>query len=87
LAFQRRSFSDASLTGNPVGRPRTSSAVEPSRAAKALIAAKRYRTHMDTRGTPRDVGAARSINSGAEVSYLRGARNQEIRDIFDEGST
>lgn len=72
-----RSFSRASLSGNPVGRPRTNPP-EPDERAKALIAAKNWEAK---RGGSIGSGGSqqRSIGSGAEVSAARGEERRGTR--------
>jgi hypothetical protein len=82
--FSPRPFSRATTGGNPVGRPRTSAANEPSGQAKALIAAKRYR-QSKKRDAP-DAGVGRSFNAPGEVSAFRGAEQRERADWIREAA-
>ncbi len=82
--FSPRPFSRATVGGNPVGRPRTSGANEPSGAAKALIAAKRYR-QSKKRDAP-DAGIGRSANAPGELSAFRAADERERADWMREGA-
>lgn len=72
-----RSFSRASLGGNPVGRPRTA-APDPDRAARALIAAKNWEAK---RGGSVGSGGSRqrSIGSGSEIAAARGEARRSTR--------
>jgi hypothetical protein len=73
-----RSFDRASLSGNPVGRPRTA-APEPSKAASALIAARNWQAKQAAGIGSGSGGRSRSIQSGAEISAARGAYRAERR--------
>jgi hypothetical protein len=79
-----RPFSRATTGGNPVGRPRTSAAEQPTRAARALIAAKRYQ-RTKKRDAP-DAGVGRSFNAPGELSAFRGAETRERADWMREGA-
>ena len=74
---QGRSFSRASIGGNPVGRPRTAPP-DPDQAARALIAAKNWEAK---RGASIGSGGSRqrSIGSGAEISAARGEARRGTR--------
>ena len=72
-----RSFSRATLGGNPVGRPRTNPP-EPGGRTKALIAAMNWEAK---RGSSVGSGGSqqRSIGSGAEISAARGEARRGTR--------
>lgn len=72
-----RSFSRASLSGNPVGRPRTA-APEPSQAARALLAAQNWQSKRGL-SVGQDQPAARSAQSGGAISAARGQQRAERR--------
>ena len=68
-----RSFARASLSGNPVGRPRTAPR-KPSRAARAMIAAQNWQSKRGLT-VGQDQGTARSAQSGGAISAARGQAN------------
>ena len=77
MADQPRSFSRATLGGNPVGRPRTS-APDQSAAARALIAATRWRQKSGS-GVGQRTPSNSAAQSGADLSAARGAWRAERR--------
>lgn len=74
---QGRPFAQATVGGNPVGRP-TTAAPEPSRAARALIAARQWQSKQGTIAGQAQ-GGARSAQSGAAINAARGQQRRDTR--------
>lgn len=74
---QGRPFLQATIGGNPVGRPATAAA-EPSRAARALIAARQWQSKQGTLAGQAQ-GGSRSAQSGAAINAARGQQRRETR--------
>lgn len=74
---QGRPFSQATIGGNPVGRPATAPP-EPSRIARALIAARQWQAKQGTLAGQAQSGP-RAAQSGAAINAARGQQRRETR--------
>lgn len=74
---QGRPFSQATIGGNPVGRPATA-APEPSRAARALIAARQWQSKQGVLAGQAQHNP-RSAQPGAAINAARGQARRDTR--------